>query len=904
MALLFTFDPALRLIIEPGYRRFFSSAELAQTAQPADASSVRQLWCEPAYGTIMLKPLQLQPDFLNHAAQLSSGCCLRLSLDYVVEAADIAATTIFEDQVGNPSNPWIFHTPATPDVLGPSIPPVGPMPFHTLDGLAGSSESGSGTVFATPPGAAEPHRPPGDIVIPGSVDIDLRLLASTQNRMPANQGLFFRWYYPDPKATPHQTIYAFAFGQYFLYCRPAQLEIWRDVSPSGDRSAWNKEWAVDLFSPGAPERNVFNPNFAYGSNTLYEPPGEDRSLMVIPFRRQRLLLIANTGKWAVITVFNNPQIQAGGADWKITREDTVEIWALTGVPGRFQIQKVKYAPGPATLNMPDIKTEYTPVDPPAILLKEDVHYDEQIVVTGPTFPKPYTFPTSPTANDCPPPTQDGTGLSRTYGLTLAFSSTADQVFTPQFYGLEVLAQPTFMDNPATPMVVQDIFDDADSQLMSAEISQGTTPGDGHMTAHIQDRNTHPLSPYYFRSEAPVTLELDGQPLFFGYTERIEVSPLRQTGAPRQMTVRAVDKWLLLETAYLRDQIDHQTEGHISVVNDIIRQAGYDTASQPPEFPAGWDGALASVYNTPLGTPVQIADNLEGSQLLGWKPQILDTAATYLRRIQEFFSGWLMGFRMSGRFYYLPYNYFQEATVQFFAHENMGVSTGLMPSAAAGLNLNVSAGTGFVMGAAVSPGLQVITVPNNTITMIYLDAAGVAHAGTPPDGSLGLGAVEAAGGSITDVNTAPSSGRQLMTSPVYRAPVEHRTIEPSGNVVQVVTKYQIDLTSNHSGIFVDWASVRNPLAPNYLGRYKWFKYELAGAFTCPQLNAMAYIVFKNARRRRKRISIRADFVPTLEIGHVATVQGYGDYRVIQISGTLVKSNWETCTYTLESTERGY
>jgi hypothetical protein len=909
MALTFTFDAERRLIIEPGYTRFFSAAELAQIGQPADAASLRQLWCEPVYGTIMMKPLQLQPDFLNHAQQLTSGCVLRLVPDYVVEAADIAATTVFEQPVGTVSNPWIFHTPATPASLPTTfIPPSGIAPFYSLHDIAGTSESGSAVLWETSPGAPSPvdARLPGDIALPDTVTSDLRLLVSTNNKFPANQGFFFRWYYPDPKLTAHQTIYGFSFGQYFFYCRPSLLEIWRDISPHGDRSAWHKQYSDNIFASGSLPRNIFNPTFAYGTTSLNEPQGEDRCLMVIPYRKQHILILSNTGKAILLTVLNNPRLRSDGSDWDITREDTVDVWALTGVCGRFQIQKVKYEPGPATINFPRIVTEYTPVDTPAILLKGDKHYDETLTASV-QFPITYVFADSPTSNDVPPATSDGTGKSRTYGCTLTLGSTADQVYSPQFYSLEVIAQPTFMDNPAPPFVVQDEAESADCVILGADFSMGTTPGDGHITAHLHDNGLYPLEPYYHRSECPIELKLNGTVLFEGYSDRLEVMPLGLNRAPRRLTVRGVDKWLLLENAYLRDQLDWKGSGHITVVDNIAMQAGIDTIAQPAEYPAGWNGANASQWDTPLGTTAQTADNQEGNQLLGWKPQVNDTAATFLGRIREFYSGWIMGFRMDGTFYYLPYDYFQEATVQFFSRENTGIATGFVPAAGAGLTVSVSSGTASISGTPVTHAVQTIGgLTDNAVNRLYLLPDGTAHSGTgaPPAGSLALGAADTSGGAVVSVDTSPASGRQLTTSPVYRVPVEERTIEPSGNVIQIVSKQEINLSSNHSALYVDWASVENPVAINYLGRYKWFIVEVAGAFAAPQLNAMAYIVFKNARRRRKRISIQADFVPGFEIGHVATIQGYGDYRLIELRGTLVKDNWKTCIYTLESTERGY
>ncbi len=808
MALHLVLDPAIRLILEPGYRQSFPVEQVARNAQPADTTSARQLWHLPGMGAIMLKPLQLQPDFLNHAAQLSNNCVLRLSTDYSTLPADIAAQTIFEAAVGTTDNPWIFHAPATPMTLGPTLPPVGPEPFHNLVDVADSSESGSGTLWTASPGEA---RKPGDIQITGGTDSQCRMLVNTP-LFRANQGFLFRWHFPDPKLTPHQTIYGFVFAQYMLYCRETLLEVYRDVSPGGDRSLWNREYSVqNFFSTSGALPSPTNPNWPFGQQTIGESGSVDKSVLVIPYHRSRVMLISSNGASTYLTVRNQPQLLPDGSDYDITRSGSIEVWALTGCSGRFQVQIVKYEPGPAVLNLPPAITEYTPLTTPVLIPSSDVFYDEELLAAIVT-PPGYTFPQSPISNDTPPPTQDGTGQSRTYGMTLTFASTINQTFSPQYYGMEVVALPVFMDNPATPHTILDVA--GDSLIMSAEVSLGSEPGDGTLMAHVQDIGpSYPLTPYYLRSEMPVQLQLNGTSIFTGYSDRNEVRPLRETGAPVDFTIRARDRWLLLETSILRDQRDWTGVGHITVVDFIAQQCGIDTVAQPAEYPAGWDSTLADVYNTPLATPVTSADNLESGSLLGWKPQIRETGATFLNRIREVFSGWVMGFRGDGTFYYLPYDYFTTPSATFHANAASG-------------------------------------------------------------------------------------------SPVYRNPVELKVIEPSGNIVQVVSKYTVDQTANKSGLFVDGASVSNPAAANYLGRYKWQLVEIEGSFTPPQLNAMAYIVFRSSRRRRKRLSIDADFMPALKIGQVFTVEGYGDYRMIDFKARIVKSNWETVRITGESTEAGF
>jgi len=663
-----------------------------------------------------------------------------------------------------------------------------------------------------------------------------------------------------------------------------------------------------------------NSNWSWGQNQTPTPEAGEHSLLVIPFRKNRILLISQTLGMAVIDVRDQPIMLADGSDWDILRGDSIQCWVFSSVPGRIQAQVLNYAAGPAVVNLPPVTIEYTPMDTPALLTQQDLPPGASVTATL-DFPRTVTFPTDPRSNDVPAPATLGSALSRTYGVTLTLAADPGHLYSPQVYGLDVIAQPVFMDNPATPVTVPDTG--AVSRVMSAEISMGSLPGDGHARATVLDvPPLFTLNPYYYRSEMPVQLTLPAGAIFTGYTDRIEAEPLRKDHAPWQLQIRAGDRWLLLETSFLRDQRDYTGVGHITTVDIIARQCGIDTGSPPgtlAEYPAGWNGALASVYDTPLDIPVfgtasgesSSADNAEGNQLLGWKPQLLDTGATYLKRIQDFYSGWLMGFRLDGTFYYLPFDYFKTPSLTFHAYHG-GVSAGLMPSIAAGLSVSVSAGTALVQGAAVNNGSSITigSLADNSTNYLYLlqNGSGTSNTtGTAPAGSISLGTALTAGGSSIGVDTTPGSGRQLATDPVYRHPVEHRTIEPSGNVVQVYTHYTVDMTANRSGLWVDWASIYGgPLiTPNYLGRYKWFVEEVQGTFTPAQLNAMAYLVFQRARRRRKRISIQADFAgPGFKVGQVATVEGYGSYRLIEFRGDILKSNWETCQYLLESTEPGF
>jgi len=472
---------------------------------------------------------------------------------------------------------------------------------------------------------------------------------------------------------------------------------------------------------------------------------------------------------------------------------------------------------------------------------------------------------------------------------------------------------------------------AGAYVLHAETSLGSNPGEGRLNAVVRDvpspdpPHTAELVAYRFRSEMPVQLIQDGVTLFSGYTDRTEVQPLRgDAQAPVEMRFRCHDRWWLLENTILREQRDWQTVGHISVVDSIMRQCGIDTGDLHPdgtfltdgnpsisggskaEYPVGWDGALSSSLNTPLGTPIQNNDNLEGNQLLGWKPTPHDTGASFLKRITDLYSNWLIGFRSDGTPYYLPYKYFTKPTLIFHAHAGYQVQSGLNLHAGVGLTLNVTPGTAQIDGLVVAPA-NVVSLPVSSTSVVYLHDDGTVTSNTtglPPPNTVTLGTATTDMTSVTATDDTATSPRQTARSRIFRRPVEYRTIEPSGNFIQVISHFQLDQTANRSALFVDWASLRNPKVVNYLGRPKWFVVEAGGAFNCAQLNRMAYIVFQSARRRRLRVSFDADFIPTLKIGQVFTLEGIGDFRLLEMRSIQTRTSWQVANYTAEAVERGY
>lgn len=937
MSLTLTLDAPLRLQLEPGYRRSFGAAELAQAGGALAPLSRRNLWAPPGIGSLQLKPLQLQPDFLNHQAQLDAGAVLRLT-DFFVSPTDLSSGAITEIQIGSSADPWIQHVPAS-NLLGPptrvvtGIPPV----FHNLQQVADQSETGSAGVFDTTPS------------LPTPVPNALLWLAFSTALFPQNQGWLFRWWVAPPHLGRHQQVYAFVFAQYCALCRGALLELYEDVDGSRANN-WQLRYRESLFAPGrSDDVNHLNPDWRIGRELPEDSVGHFASLMVIPCARHKVLFLAHTGQYLVAFVRAHPQRTADGKEWDILRSGNVEVWALTPQIGQFQVQKIMYVAPPTaggeapTLFLPNIITDYTPAIFPTIHADGDHDADSQLLPSAATFPKDYTFPQTPLSDDCPDPTTFATAQGRTFGEHVRFVSSTDQRRSPELYRIEVIADPVFQQNPAAAFLLQDQFAGG-SAIQHGDLSLGSSPGDGRLTLTTWDTglptpgnpNGYPLAPYRYRCEVPLQLALDGQFAFTGYTDRIEVQPLRQDPiespkAPVEFRFRCNDRWLLLEETILREQRDWQGIGHITVVDTIARQCGIDTgplhwdgSSLYPdggqvlcggslaEYPTGWDGARASLYNTPLGTPILTADNLEGNQLLGWKPQPHDTGATFLERIRSLFSNWLMGFRADGTFYYLPYTYFATSTVTFHAHSDRSVDSGanFNPANNVGLNLFISGGQVTIGGQSAAFGDLTLLLPDNSESTVYAQQTGtgvqIVHNTTniPPENAVTIGQAITAGGQIVDSSDSVEAGRQVKGSPIARRPVEYRTIEPSGNYVQVVSHYQLDQTANRSGIFVDWASILNPKAVNYLGRPKWFIVEAGGAFSCAQLNRMAYIAFQAARRRRLRVSFDGTYVPTLKIGQILTLEGEGDFRLLEMRVSFTRKGWSIANYVAEKVESGY
>src|SRR6266498_1440154 len=94
MSLTLTLDASLRQLDEPGYHKGFASREITSQGEPTDSNDWKSLWHDPITQTLMLRPLQLNSDWLNSERQLAS--VIRLA-DMGINASDISGRQVFED---------------------------------------------------------------------------------------------------------------------------------------------------------------------------------------------------------------------------------------------------------------------------------------------------------------------------------------------------------------------------------------------------------------------------------------------------------------------------------------------------------------------------------------------------------------------------------------------------------------------------------------------------------------------------------------------------------------------------------------------------------------------------------------------------------------------------------------
>jgi hypothetical protein len=118
-------------------------------------------------------------------------------------------------------------------------------------------------------------------------------------------------------------------------------------------------------------------------------------------------------------------------------------------------------------------------------------------------------------------------------------------------------------------------------------------------------------------------------------------------------------------------------------------------------------------------------------------------------------------------------------------------------------------------------------------------------------------------------------------PCYKDPVHTHITEPEANVIACVGSSK---TGAHlrSALWVDWPSILNPVAPNFIGRWKQETIPLDGVLDCFQINIIARTIWEQTRRRYFRVEFNADYVPSLRLGRVVALEGQaGLYRITKL-----------------------
>ena len=141
-------------------------------------------------------------------------------------------------------------------------------------------------------------------------------------------------------------------------------------------------------------------------------------------------------------------------------------------------------------------------------------------------------------------------------------------------------------------------------------------------------------------------------------------------------------------------------------------------------------------------------------------------------------------------------------------------------------------------------------------------------------------------------------------PCYESPVEFEVTEPEANVVQVIATAPTGGTLR-SALFVDWASIKNPDAPNFLGRWRMEIFPIDGVLTCGEINRIARVIFQATRRRHLRVRFNADYVPALKVGRVFTLEGQsGTWRLLSYDAEYIHQGIPTMRAEAILVEAGY
>lgn len=148
-------------------------------------------------------------------------------------------------------------------------------------------------------------------------------------------------------------------------------------------------------------------------------------------------------------------------------------------------------------------------------------------------------------------------------------------------------------------------------------------------------------------------------------------------------------------------------------------------------------------------------------------------------------------------------------------------------------------------------------------------------------------------------------------PRYYRDVEFRNVEPELNVLQIGADGPNDGSLLLSSRWVDRASINNPLAPNFMGRWKAGYARLSGAYSCGELNRVASVLWNEARKRKLMVKFTAEYTPSLKLGHCFRLDDYelplgidAIFRMQNVKAHYKRHSWHSAVYEGQFLEAGH
>lgn len=139
-----------------------------------------------------------------------------------------------------------------------------------------------------------------------------------------------------------------------------------------------------------------------------------------------------------------------------------------------------------------------------------------------------------------------------------------------------------------------------------------------------------LDSYRDRANLPVQLRVAGNLRFVGVSD----VPQALLGRPEWLEVQCVDRWRKLQNALLTDAETYDGQSHTEVVTKVCQRAG-----------------LPEDELDIAGDDYPLPESEDSSPL--WQPQNGQSAADFILMVRDNFSGWRVGFKSDGKFFYQP-----------------------------------------------------------------------------------------------------------------------------------------------------------------------------------------------------------------------------------------------------------